>query len=225
MIPYLPIFLSQIGIQRTELAIIYCLIFFLTFFKNIVIAFIADKYQLHKAILILSCILTGPLYATLLAVPKVVTVDAQHVQLQCFNSSYFLPTSVALNEPNSDILCELSPSTCTHPDSCLTQTVQICNSSCQDDHSSNIPINYPMNESRHSDMNITLYSALISSLQCNVTYNCPPPPPPPYTSTTFWLCLTIGLLAALCGSNELMMNDAIALSILGKSFGFSLFSK
>ncbi|XP_067949667.1 major facilitator superfamily domain-containing protein 6-like [Watersipora subatra] len=217
LIPYLPIFFIQLGIQQTEIAVIYSLIFFLTFFKNAIVGFIADKYQLHKAILIVSCILTGPLYATLLAVPPISKIQPSQVisaQVLCTNASinrtyvhqieerYFHLFSINQSFPG----CQGPPQieVKVNAKTCIVTCGEGCGST--------------KNESKilkaaHERSNFTCFSCDIDS--CS---------PRPYSSSTFWLCLIIGIMAALCGSNELMMNDAIALTVLGddrKMWGLS----
>lgn len=229
--------MSQIGIHPTELGTIYCLIFFITFFKNIVVGFIADKYQLHKLILILSCVLTGPLYATFLALPSVKgykqIVYASSVNLTCALSS-----SVNITSPNTLTLSDGLLVTCLPPSTscdqrrghCLNSTSQklnftsqICGVSCVDIsdstfHTTTGGINNPHGLITYaSDDHMLATGAGTWPLRCTVSYDgvYETKKPPPYSSFTFWLGLAIGLLAALCGSNELMMNDAIAISLLG----------
>jgi len=222
LLPYFPIFLTQIGVRQKELAVIYFLIFFMTFFKNAIVGFVADKFQSHKLILILSCICTGPLYASMLAVPAISLssqpIRVSHATLQC--NSFDL-----INSPSSpNISCD-QPLPCHQPNMCLQYTSQICSIQCH--LNNNVSIDSAINSSQITFKNsssIITYQSAEDTVSCTVSFDCEyDTPPADFTSLTFWLCLVIGVMAALFGSNELMMNDAIALSLLGKNFLSSLF--
>lgn len=219
LIPYLPIFLTQLGLSSTELSTIYGLIFFTTFVKNTLVGYVADKYQLHKIILIVSCVLTGPLYCSLVAVPAIKPVESNSsdIMLHCVrNISCSDTADVNITDFSVYSLYECHNGT----EDCKRYATGECSiSSCllvQNTHNSStsaadsiIPIeSHIINISGlklpHQDL-----TPCLLSLKCTSK-------PKAYTSLTFWICLSVMLMAALCGSNEMMLNDAIVLTILGK---------
>lgn len=193
LIPYLPIFLSQLGIKPSELAIIYGLIFFITFIKNSLIGFITDKYQLHRLVLIISCCLTGPLYCVLMGIQPTPT-EPTNVTLWCPQSNF---TGSGCLE-NGYYFC--------HDEICRqfqSEQVQLCSP----------VVCLQTNGSQTTGDYMPTALANQTWVLCESSYNCVREA---YSSLTFWLCLVITLSAALFGSNELVLNDTIAMSVLGK---------
>lgn len=239
LLPYFPIILSQLGVQAQEIALIYFLIFFSTFIKNILVGFIADKYQLHKVILVLSCILTGPLYALILVVPPLPAtssiLSSTQLQLDCVKSpaanttiSDFVMMSSKLTNvthcqhrcggANASIICTFDQTTI-----CEMECKPLIINSISKDESQSLP-STKLGEDNPSQISYSPTNNSISDnslpyTHCKAMSDCAyQAEVPPYRSFTFWACLTIGISAALCGSNELMMNDAIAISLLGEYY-------
>ena len=278
LLPYLPIIMSQLGVRPKEIALIYFLIFFLTFLKNVFIGFIADKYRLHKVILVLSCILTGPLYALILAVPaapsSATLLQATTVQTSCqkiepsantseMSRGLVLIPDEAENTTFCQDPCSFTAERNSSTGSCSFDPNDVCRIMCQpmlnsiinqesqlsasssavvtgiDSDSESVAATTYSEGGNTSSLLINKSITSLSSLQqpvtdssniyivpnCDLKVDCIfDKDPPLYRSFTFWACLSIGISAALCGSNELVMNDAIAISLLGewvcqKSFG------
>jgi len=191
LLPYLPIFLDQLGLTSTELSLIYGLIFFLTFAKNILVGLVADRYRLHKVLLVTSCVLTGPLYCILIGVPSNTNITTELVPCVTNRSNV---TSYDVNVPDNSTVavppCRL-PDTLSLPSPCERNRSE-CIVRCD------------------RDGNPTLFStSCLMKVRTTTTDRS-------YVSLTFWLCLTIVLLASLCGSNQLILNDAIAFTLLGE---------
>ena len=199
LIPYLPIFLTQLGIKSAELGLIYGLIFLITFVKNSLVGFITDKYQLHRLVLIISCVLTGPLYCALMGVPST-PLQSTDINLQCAQSMSRNDRCIDDSYVSCEAgICKKFP---------LEETRLCADVNCSSTVSN-------ISGLRFSDQNLLEEYLNQSWIGCQVSYNCVKES---YSSLTFWLCLVITLTAALCGSNELVLNDTIALSVLGMQF-------
>ena len=92
LLPYLSVYMKQLGLSPSETAIIYGLMPFLGALVRPVVGGIADKLHQHKAMLMVCCVATGVFHACLLFVPHVESnqpsIDGPpHVQIQCEKDS------------------------------------------------------------------------------------------------------------------------------------------
>ena len=70
MLPYLTVYMKQLGLTPTETGLIYGCMPFITFFVRPFIGGIADKTKKHKLVLIVCILCTGVLYSMLLLTPR-----------------------------------------------------------------------------------------------------------------------------------------------------------
>ena len=70
LLPYLAVYMRQIGLGPAETAIIYGTMPFIGAFVRGVVGALADKWRKHKQALVIVCFLTGILHACLLFVPS-----------------------------------------------------------------------------------------------------------------------------------------------------------
>lgn len=70
LLPYIPVFMKQLGLTPTETGIIYGVMPFIGFFVRPLFGALADKTQRHKFLLMACTLITGVLYCTLLLTPK-----------------------------------------------------------------------------------------------------------------------------------------------------------
>lgn len=212
------------------MATIYGLIFFTTFIKNTVVGYLTDKFQLHKVILVLSCLLTGPLYCSLVAVPVIqfASTTLPDQALHCVsNNSYSNVSDIQASDSSvlSLFKCQNDSGQClpfTAANLSFTEcsliSYLLTNSSISDFTAStlhNPTDSITKNESHFDNISAATNLPQNNLSPCLVTLKCTSKPEE-YTSQTFWICLVVALTAALCGSNEMMLNDAITLTILGK---------
>ncbi|CAH1777765.1 unnamed protein product [Owenia fusiformis] len=70
LLPFISIYMKQLGLTASETAVIYGLMPFIGFFVRPVIGILADKFRQHKLCLILCCLFCGAFFALILAVPS-----------------------------------------------------------------------------------------------------------------------------------------------------------
>ncbi|ELU16920.1 hypothetical protein CAPTEDRAFT_195152 [Capitella teleta] len=83
LLPYLAVYMKQLGLSPSETAIIYGTMPFIGAFVRALVGALADKLQKHKLILMLCCLLTGVLHGCLLLVPNRRTIDIVDVDVLC----------------------------------------------------------------------------------------------------------------------------------------------
>ncbi|KAL3880671.1 hypothetical protein ACJMK2_032893 [Sinanodonta woodiana] len=115
LLPFIPVYMKQLGLSSTETGIIYGVMPFLSFFVRPLFGAVADKFHKHKLILCLCCILTGLFYGLLLVTPTKGRGDSeQHltspVQFQCNPVDSFLRECTRSMGNSSDALkkCPMS---------------------------------------------------------------------------------------------------------------------
>ena len=69
LLPFIPIYMQQLGLSSTEAGVIYGVMPFVAFCVRPLFGAIADKLQKHKLVLIVSVMLTGISYTLLLVTP------------------------------------------------------------------------------------------------------------------------------------------------------------
>ncbi|WAQ98168.1 MFD6A-like protein, partial [Mya arenaria] len=94
ILPFIPVYMRQLGLSATETGIIYGVMPFVAFFVRPLIGVLSDKIQNHKAVLIVCVLLTGVLYNLLLLTPTKQTHDnsalAITVHMQCSHDDSFI---------------------------------------------------------------------------------------------------------------------------------------
>lgn len=70
LLPFIPVYMKQLGLSSTEAGIIYGVMPFISFFTRPLFGAIADKTRRHKAVLICCSLMTGLLYGLLLVTPE-----------------------------------------------------------------------------------------------------------------------------------------------------------
>ena len=73
LIPFIPIYMKELGLSSTETGIIYGVVPFLSFFTRPLIGAFADKIRHHKAVLIACFLAMGLFYGLLLVTPRQTT--------------------------------------------------------------------------------------------------------------------------------------------------------
>ncbi|KAK3611224.1 hypothetical protein CHS0354_002120 [Potamilus streckersoni] len=106
LLPFIPVYMKQLGLSSTETGIIYGVMPFLSFFVRPVFGAVADKFHKHKLILCLCCILTGLFYGLLLVTPTKGDSE-QHlsspIQFQCNPVDSFLRDCTRAMGNSSDV--------------------------------------------------------------------------------------------------------------------------
>ncbi|WAQ98165.1 MFSD6-like protein [Mya arenaria] len=94
LLPFIPVYMRQLGLSAEETGIIYGVMPFVAFFVRPLIGVLADKIQRHKAVLIVCVLLTGVMYDLLLLTPAKQTHDnsalAITVHMQCSQADSFI---------------------------------------------------------------------------------------------------------------------------------------
>lgn len=70
LLPFIPLYMKQLGLTSVEAGIIYGTIPFITFFIRPFVGILADKLHRHKLVLMVCCLLTGLFYMLLLVIPS-----------------------------------------------------------------------------------------------------------------------------------------------------------
>ncbi|XP_045204652.2 major facilitator superfamily domain-containing protein 6-like [Mercenaria mercenaria] len=89
LLPFIPVYMKQLGLSSTETGIIYGVMPFIAFFVRPLFGAVADKLRRHKLVLMICTFLTGVLYCLLLVTPtKTSTTDIENkmmirTQIQC----------------------------------------------------------------------------------------------------------------------------------------------
>ncbi|XP_060559763.1 major facilitator superfamily domain-containing protein 6-like [Ruditapes philippinarum] len=89
LLPFIPIYMKQLGLSSTEAGIIYGVMPFIAFFVRPLFGAVADKLRRHKLVLMICAFLTGVLYCLLLVTPAKTSNDEMnnkmfvHTQIQC----------------------------------------------------------------------------------------------------------------------------------------------
>lgn len=111
LLPFIPVYMKQLGLSSTEAGIIYGVMPFIAFFVRPFFGAVADKLHKHKLILMLCTFLTGILYCLLLVTPeKSSTADTENMisvqtQIQCNTvDSYIVDCEKTKNESGVIVL-------------------------------------------------------------------------------------------------------------------------
>ena len=87
LLPFIPVYMKQLGLSSTEAGIIYGVMPFISFFTRPLVGALADKTRHHKVVLMVCILLTGLCYGLLLVTPgKTLTNDVKasvRTQLEC----------------------------------------------------------------------------------------------------------------------------------------------
>ncbi len=110
LLPYLNLYMNQIGLTMSEIGIIYGTMPFVSAIMRTVIGGVADKFQKHKLILMICCVVSGLAHLTLYWVPPnpvsmkmSCETDLQHMRFRCCSSSLGNNTSTCVGEDISTI--------------------------------------------------------------------------------------------------------------------------
>lgn len=79
LLPFLSIYMRQLGLNATETSIIYGVMPFVAFLVKPIVGSLVDKYRKHKVFLIVSFILMGTFYLSLLFIPGKDKTTTVHV--------------------------------------------------------------------------------------------------------------------------------------------------
>ena len=117
LLPFIPVYMKQLGLSSTEAGIIYGVMPFISFFTRPLFGAIADKTRHHKVVLICCTLMTGLLYGLLLVTPGKSTTNEWKLRvvthLECnTQDSYISDCDMDVSGNSSEIssgdLCELS---------------------------------------------------------------------------------------------------------------------
>lgn len=91
LLPFMTLYMKQIGITESQAGITYGLMPFIGFLVRPIFGAVADKFKYHKQLLIVSCVLTGVFFNLLLLVPYEHSAHTQvHTNIMCSNGDSYL---------------------------------------------------------------------------------------------------------------------------------------
>ena len=144
LLPYIPVFFKEAGLTADAAAVLYGFMTFMGAGLRPLFGWIADKLHRHKLVLMICCLLTGPLHALMLQVPhqtNSVHVHDLGVTIKCrsnLTQFQFCPTDF-LDSMNCEMVKGSSSLSETSPNP--LQNVTKCMLTCTVGHDSDICIN------------------------------------------------------------------------------------
>ncbi|ELU16919.1 hypothetical protein CAPTEDRAFT_106629 [Capitella teleta] len=244
LLPYLGVYMKQIGLSAAESAIIYGTMPFLGAFMRMLVGGIADKLQKHQVALLICCLLSGVFHGFLLLVPsRAAPANVIDLSLSCTPSSVAVSLDVCLAGSclNTDLFgnasCDVTCCPAQHlcfGDLCLSNSSsQLCetfhvsrlvkDSFSYGDHNESCVSYVPSESIRYGEQ---VYSSLGCSseinAQCSVSCDevipCVEVPPTEKYERTFWMFFIVCLIGQMFFAPIFSLVDAMTYDFLGAEY-------
>ncbi|XP_071126392.1 major facilitator superfamily domain-containing protein 6-like isoform X2 [Mytilus edulis] len=109
LLPFMALYMKQIGMTKSQTGIIYGLMPFVGFLVRPLFGAVADKFQKHKLILVLCCVLTGLCFNLMILIPSKHTEHTKvTTEIVCSQGDSFLRDCYHVNESINIEACPMS---------------------------------------------------------------------------------------------------------------------
>ncbi|XP_052076348.1 major facilitator superfamily domain-containing protein 6-like [Mytilus californianus] len=109
LLPFMALYMKQIGMTNSQTGIIYGLMPFIGFLVRPLFGALADKFQKHKLILFVCCILTGLCFNLMILVPSKQTEHTKvTTEIMCNQGDLFIRDCYNINQSISMTACPMS---------------------------------------------------------------------------------------------------------------------